>query len=236
MMAPRKDMMRIIRQDAGFSAKLGFGGIGDAGADNETPSKVHTASIDAVPAVKPAALADETVGQSSGIKADLERPRHDVQVEARKEGLGQGALRTPSIHSVNSAVGSARGQVVYVAVSLTTGQARLAEAWATAARCSVQFLIRRVAQSLREQVFDDWEMNGMPDVDEPRGSRGKHPTSVTFTLRPQFAAALSKQHDPLGIVGLGRTMGPAFRARFQMTFDDALAQAKIQITNEGDKK
>ena len=26
MMAQRKDMMRIIRQDAGFSAKLGFGG------------------------------------------------------------------------------------------------------------------------------------------------------------------------------------------------------------------
>ena len=25
MMAQRKDMMRIIRQDAGFSAKLGFG-------------------------------------------------------------------------------------------------------------------------------------------------------------------------------------------------------------------
>ena len=28
MMAQRKDMMRIIRQDAGFSAKLGFGGKG----------------------------------------------------------------------------------------------------------------------------------------------------------------------------------------------------------------
>lgn len=140
------------------------------------------------------------------------------------------------MRSEDSAIGSVRGQVVYVAVSLTTRQARLAEAWATAARCSVQFLIRRVAQSLREEVFDDWEINGMPDVYEPRGSRGKHPTSVTFTLRRQFAAALSKQQDPLGIVGLGRTMGPAFRARFQVAFDDALAKAKIQITNEGDKK
>lgn len=236
MMAQRKDMMRIIRQDAGFSAKLGFGGIAGAGADNETPTKVHPDSVDAVPVVKTTALAVETIGQSNSIEADLDKPRHDAQVESRKEEVGQGALLKPAMRPVGSAVGSARGQVVYVAVSLTTRQARLTEAWATAARCSVQFLIRRVAQSLRDEVFDDWELNGMPDVDEPRGSRGKHPTSVTFTLRPQFAAALSKQHDPLGIVGLGRTMGPAFRARFQVAFDEALAKAKIQITNEGDEK
>lgn len=236
MMAQRKDMMRIIRQDAGFSAKLGFGGIAGAGADNETPNEVHPASVDAVSVRMPAATAVETVGRASGVNADLERPRHDVQDESRKEDVGKGVLPKPSMRSEDSVVGSARGQVVYVAVSLTTRQARLAETWATAARCSVQFLIRRVAQSLRDEVFDDWEVNGLPDVDEPRGSRGKHPTSVTFTLRPQFAAALSKQHDPLGIVGLGRTMGPAFRARFQVAFDDALAKAKIQITNEGDKK
>lgn len=236
MMAQRKDMMRIIRQDAGFSAKLGFGGFAAAGPKDETPNEVNLASGDAVPMVKPSAPDVETVGRSSGINADLNRPRHDVQVEFRKEEAGQSALQKPSMGSAGNAVGSARGQVVYVAVSLTTRQGRLAEAWATAARCSVQFLIRRVAQGLREEVFDDWERNGMPELDEPRGSRGKHPTSVTFTLRPQFAAALSKQHDPLGIVGLGRSMGPAFRARFQMAFDDALAKAKIQITNEGDEK
>lgn len=235
-MAPRKDMMRIIRQDAGFSAKLGFGGFAAAGSKDETPDEVYPASVDAVSVVKPNASAVEMVGRSTGINADLDKPRHGVQVEARKEEAGQGARTRAPMNSVDTAVGKARGQVVYVAVSLTTRQARLAEAWATAARCSVQFLIRRVAQGLREDVFDDWERDGMPDVDEPRGSRGKHPTSVTFTLRPQFAAALSKQHDPLDIVGLGRTMGPAFRARFQMAFDEALAKARIQMTNEGDKK
>ena len=235
-MAPRKDMMQIIRQDAGFSAKLGFGEFAAAGSKDETPGELHPASVDAVSVVKPSASAVETVGRSTGINADLDKPRRDVQVEARKEEAGQGARTRAPMNSVDTAVGTARGQVVYVAVSLTTRQARLAEAWATAARCSVQFLIRRVAQGLREDVFDDWERDGMPDVDEPRGSRGKHPTSVTFTLRPQFAAALSKQHDPLGIVGLGRAMGPAFRARFQVAFDDALAKARIQITNEGDKK
>lgn len=235
-MAPRKDMMRIIRQDAGFSAKLGFGGIAGSGAEEETPGEEHPDSVDAVPMVKTAALAVETVGRSSGINADLDGPRHDVQIEPRTEEAGQSALPKPSMGSAGNAVGSARGQVVYVAVSLTTRQARLAEAWATAARCSVQFLIRRVAQGLREEVFDDWERDGMPEVDEPRGSRGKHPTSVTMTLQPRFAAELAARHDPLGIVGLARVMGPAFRARFQEAFDVALAKAKIQTTSEGDEK
>ncbi len=131
---------------------------------------------------------------------------------------------------------AARGQVVHVSLSLTTRQARLAEEWATAARCTVQFLIRRVAQSLRDQVFDDWERDGMPDVEEARGARGKHPTSVTLTLRPQFAADLARIHDPLGLMGLARAMGPAYRARFQVAFDVALAKAKIQTTNEGDEQ
>jgi hypothetical protein len=131
---------------------------------------------------------------------------------------------------------AARGQVVYVAVSLTTRLAHLAENWAKAARCSVQFLIRRVAQGLRDQVFDDWERDGMPDVDESRGTRGNHPTSVTLTPRPQFAAALTAKHDPLGVLGLARVMGPAFRARFQEAFDLALAKANIQSTSEGDEK
>jgi len=103
-------------------------------------------------------------------------------------------------------------------------------------RCTVQFLIRRVAQGLRDQVFDDWERDGMPEVEEARGARGKHPTSVTLTLRPQFAADLAKIHDPLGILGLARAMGPAYRARFQEAFDVALARAKIQTTNEGDEQ
>jgi hypothetical protein len=126
--------------------------------------------------------------------------------------------------------------VVYVAVSLTARQAALAESWAAAARCSVQFLIRHVAQGLRDEVFDDWEQNGMPEVEEPRGARGKHPTSVTMTMRPEFAANLSTRHDPLGILGLARVMGPAFRARFEAAFDTALAKTKLRSDTEGDDK
>ncbi len=61
-------------------------------------------------------------------------------------------------------------------------------------------------------------------------------TSVTLTLHPQFAAGLSSEHDPLGIVGLARVMGPAFRARFQVAFDEALAKANSAVVNEGDIK
>jgi hypothetical protein len=122
--------------------------------------------------------------------------------------------------------------VIYVAVSLTARQAPLAEAWAMAARCSVQFLIRRVAQSMRDALFDEWEVNGMPEVTELRGTRGRHPTSVTLTLCPQFAAALSARHDPLGLIGLARAMGPAFRAHFETAFDAALAKAGVQTAQE----
>jgi hypothetical protein len=73
-------------------------------------------------------------------------------------------------------------------------------------------------------------------VEEPRGMRGKHPTSVTITLRPDFAADLSRRHDPLQILGLARIMGPAFRSRFQVAFDEALAKSKNQIAKEGEEK
>ncbi len=156
--------------------------------------------------------------------------------DEKKVFIAQRASEDAKARLVLQLGSAARGHVVHVSLSLTTRQARLAEEWATAARCTVQFLIRRVAQGLRDQVFDDWERDGMPDVEESRGARGKHPTSVTLTLRPQFAADLAKIHDPLGILGLARAMGPAYRARFQDAFDEALAKAKIQTTNEGDEQ
>ena len=240
MMAQRKDMMRIIRQDAGFSAKLGFGGMAAAG--EAKPSEPMDANIEVI-AGQPIVLAptpslnvfapddrDEHVDSGDRIEVCAEVGLREVVALPR-------AARGASVRSDRVVTGSlARGHVVYVSVSLTTRQAAKAEAWAVVARCTVQFLLRRVAQGLREDVFDDWERNGMPSVDESRGARGKHPTSVTLTLQPQFAADLAAKHDPLGMLGLGRAMGPAFRARFHEAFDQALAKAKIQTTNEGDEQ
>jgi len=232
MMAQRKDMMRIIRQDAGFSAKLGFGGKVGESELADRPIPVPPTSVDALAA--PALAATTTPSHNTGEVGG--RPVGPKE-EAREEEKAFGTQMAWDAKAAGVATGSAaRGQVVHVSLSLTTRQARLAEEWATAARCTVQFLIRRVAQSLRDQVFDDWERDGMPEVEECRGARGKHPTSVTLTLRPQFAADLAKIHDPLGILGLARAMGPAYRARFQDAFDDALAKAKIQTTNEGDEQ
>lgn len=237
MMAQRKDMMRIIRQDAGFSAKLGFGGNVGArdAADRAIP--VQPTSVDAEAEPKPSAPVMSAVSIPNGNAGEVGIRPFGSKEESRDEKRVFIAQRASDAKAAGLATGSAaRGHVVHVSLSLTTRQARLAEEWATAARCTVQFLIRRVAQGLRDQVFDDWERDGMPDVEESRGARGKHPTSVTLTLRPQFAADLANIHDPLGILGLARAMGPAYRARFQEAFDVALTKAKIQTTNEGDEQ
>jgi len=236
-MAQRKDQMRIIRQDAGFSAKLGFGGMAVPTAKVDRPSAMPLAPVGSRPESK--------LEQSAIVTATAHvMPQRDKgglpirsEEEARKE---EGETRSPAHlappHAAPIPSAAARGQVVYVAVSLTTRQARRAEAWASVARCSVQFLIRRVAQGLRDQVFDDWERDDMPEVKEPRGARGNYPTSVTLTLRPHFAAALAARHDPLGILGLARVMGPAFRARFHEAFDLALDKAQLHTTPEGEEK
>lgn len=227
-MAPRKDMMRIIRQDAGFSAKLGFGGPA------ASPAVTAQGAQDGVmPASAAAVIASPEGDDGAEEPARLMAPSGTRNGEAVSEPMKSGPARPGG--SATAGGSAARGHVVYVAVSLTARQAALAETWAAAAKCSVQFLIRRVAQGLRDEVFEDWEQDGMPEIVEPRGSRGRHPTSVTLTLRPSFAAALSARHDPLGIVGLARVMGPAFRARFEAAFDEALVRAKILSVNEGDE-
>ena len=236
MMAQRKDMMRIIRQDTGFSAKLGFGGNAGASDLSGRASSVPPTPVDALTETEPSspAIAAATPSDCAGEVSIGTFGSKEESRDEKKVFIAQGAS---DAKAAGVATGSTvRGHVVHVALSLTTRQAQLAEAWATAARCSVQFLIRRVAQGLRDQVFDDWERDGMPDVEESRGARGKHPTSVTLTLRPQFAAHLAKIHDPLGILGLARAMGPAYRARFQVAFDLALAKAKIQTPTEGDEQ
>lgn len=236
-MAQRKDMMRIIRQDAGFSAKLGFGG--NAGASDQAGRviPVQSTSVDAMTEPEPLSPAMAAAAMPGGDASEVSIRPFGSKEESRDEKKVFIAQKASDAKVAGLATRSAtRGHVVHVSLSLTTRQARLAEEWATAARCTVQFLIRRVAQGLRDQVFDDWGRDGMPDVEEARGARGKHPTSVTLTLRPQFAADLARIHDPLGLMGLARAMGPAYRARFQVAFDVALAKAKIQTTNEGDEQ
>ena len=250
-MAQRKDMMRVLRQDAGFSATLGFGGntardetfpgVQAAAARDEVPGaetsiviSAPATAIDGVLVTEPSvSVAAMTISQGSPDCPEAVPSVQAVVKTRKEEAVPLGRPVEPVKLGSGPPVSAARGQVVYVAVSLTARQAALAEGWASVARCSVQFLIRRVAQGLRELVCNDWEQAGMPEVDEPRGARGKFPTSVTLTLHPQFAADLAARHDPLGIQGLARVMGPAFRARFQVAFDEALDKAKIQMASEG---
>lgn len=211
-MAPRKDMMRVIRRDAGFSATLGFGeGAGDPKDDRS-----------------PAPNARETEASALAIKGEARRgagSSAEASATIEDQMAAAGVIPITAAETSEQPQGSVKTTVVYVAVSLTTMQAPRADAWAKAARCPVPFLIRRVAQGLRDDLCRDWKDTGWPEVCERRGARGRHPTSVTLTLPETFVAELSARHDPLGIIGIGRAMGPAFRARFEAAFDAALAES-----------
>ena len=225
-MAPRKDRMRILRQDTGFSAKLGFGEV-------SRTLPVSEARVEPLAGLQ---------GPASEIETTEARSAQSGMAGASDPGSGP---RTPEVQGRSAAMRehpcaeqhtpARRGHVVHVAVSLTAEQAVRAEVWAKAARCFVPFLIRRVAQGMRDRLCDDWEQNGMPEVVERRGARGSSPTSVTLTLRPQIASTLAARHDPCGVLGLGRVIGPAFRAGFQAAFDEALAEAEEMSRGKGEE-
>lgn len=211
-MAPRKDMMRVIRRDSGFSATLGFGeSAGDPKEDLSPASNARDPERSAL-------ATGVEAGKEAGFGAMA-----SAAIEERTAAAGAAANHEAETHDTPQ--GAGKTTVVYVAVSLTAAQAPRVEAWAKAARCPVPFLIRRVAQGLRDDLCHDWKDTGWPEVCERRGARGRHPTSVTLTLPETFVAELSARHDPLGIIGLGRAMGPAFRARFEAAFDAALAES-----------
>jgi hypothetical protein len=131
MMAQRKDMMRIIRQDAGFSAKLGFGAVA---AGEAKPTEPVLATV----AAEVAQLAALTPAHGLSITTHAERDGHVIsgkQVEVRTEARAHEVAALPraaqsaSVKSDRVVTGSAaRGHVVYVSVSLTTRQAAKAEA------------------------------------------------------------------------------------------------------------
>ena len=68
MMAQRKDMMRIIRQDAGFSAKLGFGRNVVASDLSGRASSVPPTPVDALTETEPSspAIAAATPSDCAG--------------------------------------------------------------------------------------------------------------------------------------------------------------------------
>ena len=218
-MAPRKDMMRVLRQDTEFSAKLGFGA---------TSSRHPRSGAGAAISGRSASGAPKRILSDS---EDAPLAKLDPCTSGSDEGHSAASPQGGTYLTAPTRAG--RSHVIYVAVSLTAVQAARAEAWAKAARCTVPFLMRRVAQELRGPLFDDWNRNGMPEVAEPRGRRGRLPTSVTLTLTREFARAMSARHDPYRVIGLGRIIGRAFRARFQIAFDEALTRAEREIGSKG---
>lgn len=125
-MAQRKDMMRIIRQDAGFSAKLGFGAIA-AGEAKPTEPVLANVGVEAAQSrelapspglsVAPSDERDDQVHSGKQVELCAEVALQEVVALPR-------AARGASVRSDRVVTGSAaRGHVVYVSVSLTTRQA-----------------------------------------------------------------------------------------------------------------
>ena len=99
-MAQRKDMMRIIRQDAGFSAKLGFGGNVSASDQAGRVIPVQSTSVDAVtepeplsPTIAAAAMPGGDAGEVSirpfGSKEESRDEKKVFNTQRASDGKGQ---------------------------------------------------------------------------------------------------------------------------------------------------
>lgn len=211
-MASRRDLMRIIRKDETFAAKLGFGSEAPVAADGGEASEA-TPNPEVGRALGDPRPPDAAAEQEPAAEARSPDTRSEA---ATAESLGDSTAATS---------GQKRSVVIYVAVSLNEELAARAERWAAAASCSVPLLMRQTAQALRKELFDIWRDAGVEQVVEQRGRKRRYPTSITLTLPPDLADALSMQVDPLGVIGLGRAISPVFRARFELAFDAAAKRA-----------
>ena len=121
MMAQRKDMMRIIRQDAGFSAKLGFGGTAGVRNIADRAIPVPPTSVEAVAEPKSESLAVDTIARPGGSADDCVERRIGTQQQGRDGKVAATPEVTWNAKPHDAANGStSRGRVVYVAVSLTS--------------------------------------------------------------------------------------------------------------------
>jgi hypothetical protein len=85
--------------------------------------------------------------------------------------------------------------------------------------------MRQVAQSMRKHLVEAAGAEPLGRIVEARTGRRCHPASVTLTLPEALVHDLRVRLDPLGVLGLGRAIGPAFRQRFSSAFDEACARA-----------
>lgn len=213
-MTSRKDLVNRIRKDIGAPAAVALGGTrlpASRSAIERAPEQVAANGPAAQSPLSPKHDdAPETVSQDEDCRAV-------TAVDARRIGT------TPQEQAQSTRSG--RGVAVYIALSLTEDQAQRAEAWAAVAGCSVGFLIRRVAQSARKEIVVDWSAGRIETAPSLRQVQGHASTSVTLTLPAALAQSLQSRLDPFGLLGLGRAIGPAFRARFDATFDQACTRA-----------
>lgn len=196
-MATRKDMMRVLRRDTEFAARLEFGqaGPGEPGPQVDRP----------------------------GTDRADNAPTSPVESGSPESEPGAPTASAPTAKTKGK--GASSGIRVYVAISLTPEQAARAEVWARKARCTVPFLIRKLCQSVRKDAYARWAQHQVNRSGEPRVKRGCYPTSITLTLPADLARDLTQVFDPMGLLGLARLVGPSFRAQFDAHFEVTATRA-----------
>lgn len=212
-MADRKPLPKILQRDKAFTAKL-----------EVNAEKRAAALVDHAPARAPAVPVETKpkVAAPAPIKQSIAAP--EPVADAPK-----GTEKAPAIVSVEPGLFRPRGRPrsgtprdgtklrLNVGVSLSPDAAMRAEAWADKGKVPVGTLLRVIAARVTEGIVEGWVSAGFP----PEGDtvkHGRHTTTIYVAIPAEFGNAILAERDPLGLVGLARTIGPVYRDAFEVAF------------------
>lgn len=216
-MADRKPLPKILQRDKAFTAKL-----------EVSAEKRAAALVDHVPAPAPAV----PVETKSEVAAPAPTPAPIKQRIAAPEPVADAPKdieKAPAIVSVEPGLSRPRGRPrsgtpsdgtktrLTVGVSLSPDAAMRAEAWAAKGKVPVGTLLRVIAARVSESIVEGWVSAGFPSEGDTV-KHGRHTTTIYVAIPAEFGNAILAERDPLGLVGLARTIGPVYRDAFEVAF------------------
>lgn len=219
-MAPRKPIPTIIRRDSEFTARLVTKPSSDLSALGATLRNMDPNSPIGSRKYKPAAL------------EPMPKPAEVAQSDAAPEVKPAFAATTIEPTAIEPvAIAPAEPQmrrksptvIVNIGVSLSAETAERAQAWADAGKVEPKTLIRKIAKTHGPLIVAAWRAHGFSSSQDDT-KRGHLTTTVPVTLPADMAQALEKEHDPLGLLSLGRIISGPYRKAYEEAFI-AAAQA-----------
>ena len=203
-MTPKKPMPKFKSRDTAFTDRVTMGpGIprSDPLKSDAAPKVKQAVTSEALPKIEPATPSD---------------PKPKVEPAIKRDPTPK-AERTTSTEPTPATKGKA--ELLNINVSLSEATAQRAERFASYGQISVGTLIRALSKKFHEKVINGWVENGLPDTPHDI-ARSKHNTTVRIKVPSDFAARTLKERDPLGLIGLPRTLAPFYRDAFEEEFDE----------------